>query len=223
MSMNPQKIITSAMITASIIIKRLSPNPRFFMISFCSSGIFSFVVFPCVIRPTRFPADVKNAFIIVTLFATSHSAIPILINIRRIVSNLTSSLMSMLSEQKPMTKNRTTRDEPTATNIGSRFAITPQGPPSLKLTGDCPNSSKTSDTLSFQNSTTVCKRSRMTPPKLNMSILHLLSVTPLASLGGNSVGAFQNIHLVHVAPPSRIQVFQVLMKFLPSLLLQLFP
>ena len=56
--------------------------------------------------------------------------------------------------------------------------ITPQGPPSLKLTGDCPSSSKTSDTLSFQKSTTVCKRSRMTPPKLNMSMLHLLSVTP---------------------------------------------
>ena len=174
MSMKPQKMITSAMITASIIIKRLSPNPRSFMIVCCSLGIFSLVVVPCVMSPTRFPADVKNAFIIVTLFATSHSAIPILINILSMVSNLTSSFTSMLSEQKPITKNRTTSDEPTATNMGSRFATTAQGPPFLKLTGDCPSSSKTRDTLSFQKSTTVCKRSRITPPKLNMSIISYL-------------------------------------------------
>ena len=134
------------------------------MIVCCSLGIFSLVVVPCVMSPTRFPADVKNAFIIVTLFATSHSAIPILINILNMVSNLTSSFTSMLSEQKPITKNRTTSDEPTATNMGSRFATTAQGPPFLKLTGDCPSSSKTRDTLSFQKSTTVCKRSRITPP-----------------------------------------------------------
>ena len=63
--------------------------------------------------------EVKNAFMIVTLFATNHSASPSQISIRNIDSNLISSLTSMLSEQKPITKNSTTRDEPTATKIGS--------------------------------------------------------------------------------------------------------
>ena len=63
--------------------------------------------------------EVKNAFMIVTLFATNHSASPSRISIRNIDSNLISSLTSMLSEQKPITKNSTTRDEPTATKTGS--------------------------------------------------------------------------------------------------------
>lgn len=42
------------------------------------------------------------------------AASPSRISIRRIDSNLISSFTSMLSEQKPITKNSTTRDEPTA-------------------------------------------------------------------------------------------------------------
>ena len=56
--------------------------------------------------------------------------------IRSITSNLISSLISILSLQKPMTKNSTTSEEPTATNIGSMPAITAHGPPPLKFTGD---------------------------------------------------------------------------------------
>ena len=89
--------------------------------------------------------EVKNAFIIVTLFATNHSASPNRISIRNIDSNLISSLTSMLSEQKPITKNSTTRDEPTATKTGSIPSMTAQGPPPLKLTGGCPSIVKTRD------------------------------------------------------------------------------
>ena len=93
----------------------------------------------------RFPMEVKNAFMIVTLFATNHSASPSRISIRNIDSNLISSFTSMLSEQKPITKNSTTREEPTATKTGSIPSMTAQGPPPLKLTGDCPSIAKTRD------------------------------------------------------------------------------
>ena len=38
-----------------------------------------------------------------------------------------------------------TRDEPTATKTGSIPSMTAQGPPPLKLTGDCPSIAKTRD------------------------------------------------------------------------------
>lgn len=44
------------------------------MISACVLSMASCVVVPADISPTRFPMEVKNAFIIVTLFATNHSA-----------------------------------------------------------------------------------------------------------------------------------------------------
>ena len=115
------------------------------LISACVLSIASCVVVPADISPTRFPMEVKNAFMIVTLFATNHSASPSRISILRIDSNLISSFTSMLSEQKPITKNSTTRDEPTATKTGSIPSITAQGPPPLKLTGDCPSIAKTRD------------------------------------------------------------------------------
>ncbi|EDM50887.1 hypothetical protein EUBVEN_01666 [Eubacterium ventriosum ATCC 27560] len=142
---NPHTMMTMESIDASISITRLEPKPRFFIISACPLSMVSSAISPAPTSFTRLPAEVKNAFIIVTLFATSHSAIPILISIRRITSNLMSSFTSTLSEQKPITKNSTTSEEPTPTKIGSRFCITPHGPPLLKLTGDCPKRANTSD------------------------------------------------------------------------------
>ena len=46
---------------------------------------------------------------------------------------------------KKITKNSTTREEPTATKTGSIPSMTAQGPPPLKLTGDCPSIAKTRD------------------------------------------------------------------------------
>lgn len=46
---------------------------------------------------------------------------------------------------KQYNKNSTTRDEPTATKTGSIPSMTAQGPPPLKLTGDCPSIAKTRD------------------------------------------------------------------------------
>ena len=46
------------------------------------------------------------------------------------------SRMSMLSEQKPITKNSTTKEEPTATKTGSSPSMTSHGFPSLKAVGD---------------------------------------------------------------------------------------
>ena len=145
MMKNPQIIMMIASKAVSISITRLSPNPSSLMISACVLSIASCVVVPADISPTRFPMEVKNAFMIVTLFATNHSASPSRISIRNIDSNLISSFTSMLSEQKPITKNSTTRDEPTATKTGSIPSITAQGPPPLKLTGDCPSIAKTRD------------------------------------------------------------------------------
>ena len=111
---NPQIIMMIASKAVSISITRLSPNPSPLMMSACVLSIASCVVVPADISPTRFPMEVKNAFMIVTLFATNHSASPSRISIRNMDSNLISSFTSMLSEQKPITKNSTTRDEPTA-------------------------------------------------------------------------------------------------------------
>ena len=134
----PQMIMIIASNAVRINITRLSPNPRFLITSAWVLSIASVVVLPADISDTRFPIEVKNAFIIVTLFATNHSARPNRMSIRRMDSNRISSFTSILSEQKPITKNRTTRDEPTATKIGSIPSITAHGPPPLKLTGDCP-------------------------------------------------------------------------------------
>ena len=142
---NPQIIMMIASKAVSISITRLSPNPSPLMMSACVLSMASCIVVPADISPTRFPMEVKNAFIIVTLFATNHSASPSRISIRNIDSNLISSFTSILSEQKPITKNSTTRDEPTATKIGSIPSMTAQGPPPLKLTGDCPSIAKTRD------------------------------------------------------------------------------
>ena len=79
----------------SISITRLSPNPSSLMISACVLSIASCVVVPADISPTRFPMEVKNAFMIVTLFATNHSASPSRISIRNIDSNLISSFTSI--------------------------------------------------------------------------------------------------------------------------------
>ena len=130
---------------AKISIIRLSPNPRSLIISACVLLIVRVVLVPAVRAFTRFPMVVKNAFIIVTLFATNHSASASLINILRITSNRISSLMSTLSEQKPMTKNSTTSEEPTATKIGLIASIAAQGPPPLKSTGDCPSMANTNE------------------------------------------------------------------------------
>ena len=143
---NPQTIITIESIDASISITRLAPNPRFLITSACVLSILSSVIFPALSNFTRLPAELKNAFIMVTLLATSHSAIPTLISILNITSNLISSLISTLSEQKPITKNKTTSEEPTPTNIGSTLSTALHGPPSLNDSGDCPKSEKTSDT-----------------------------------------------------------------------------
>ena len=115
----PQIIMMIASSAVRISITRLSPNPSPLMTSACALSMASCVVVPAEISPTRFPMEVKNAFIIVTLLATNHSASPNRISIRRIDSNLISSFTSILSEQKPITKNSTTREEPTATKIGS--------------------------------------------------------------------------------------------------------
>ena len=135
----PQIMMIMESSAANINMTRLSPNPKFLITSACALSILSVVVVPAVSRLTRFPMEVKNAFIIVTLFATNHSASPTRISILRITSNRISSFTSTLSEQKPITKNKTTRDEPTATKIGSIPSIIAQGPPPLKLTGDCPS------------------------------------------------------------------------------------
>ena len=116
---NPHIIMTIDSIEVRINITRLAPNPRFLIISACVLSMVSLTIFPALNSFTRFPTEVKNAFIMVTLFATSHSAIPILISILNITSNLISSFTSTLSEQKPITKNKTTKDEPTPTKIGS--------------------------------------------------------------------------------------------------------
>ena len=85
--------------------------------------------------------------------------------------------MSMLSLQKPITKNKTTSDDPTATNIGSILSITPHGPPPLKLTGDCPSIANTSDTWLFQNPKTISSNARILSPSLNTSIVDSPPVT----------------------------------------------
>ena len=141
----PQIIMMIASSAVRISITRLSPNPSSLITSACALSMASCVVVPAEISPTRFPMEVKNAFIIVTLLATNHSASPNRISIRRIDSNLISSFTSILSEQKPITKNSTTREEPTATKIGSIPSMTAHGPPPLKLTGDCPSIAKTKD------------------------------------------------------------------------------
>ena len=132
----PQTIITIDSIDASISITRLAPNPRFLITSACVLFIVSSVMFPALSSFTRLPAELKNAFMMVTLLATSHSAIPTLISILNITSNLMSSLMSTLSEQKPITKKRTTSEEPTPTNIGSMLSTALHGPPPLNDSGD---------------------------------------------------------------------------------------
>ena len=124
------------------------------------------VIFPALSSPTRFPMEVKKAFIIVTLFATIYSASPRRIKIRRITSNLISSRMSILSEQNPITKNRTTREEPTATNMGSMPAMTFHGPPPLNASGDCPRRSKIREIWLFQNPNTASSRARILSPQL---------------------------------------------------------
>ncbi len=130
---------------AKISMTRLSPKPSPEITSACVSSISSTGMVPGVKSPTRFPMDVKNAFMIVTLLVTNHSASARRISIRRITSKRISSLTSILSEQKPMTKNSTTNDDPTATKIGSMLSMTAQGPPFLKLTGDCPSKEKTKE------------------------------------------------------------------------------
>ena len=131
---------------ASISMISDSPNPSPAITSACVSSMTSSVLLPSDRSPTRFPTDVNIAFMIVTLFATNHSARPSLISIRRITSKRISSLTSTDSEQKPITKKSTTSDDPTATKIGSIPEMTAHGPPSLNSTGDCPKSPKTSDT-----------------------------------------------------------------------------
>ena len=121
---------------AKISIIKLSPNPKFLMISACVLLMDNVDVVPAESKLTQFPMDVKNAFMIVTQFTTKYSDNANLISILRITSNLISSLISTLSEQKPITKNNTTSDEPTATKIGCIPSTTAQGPPPLKLTGD---------------------------------------------------------------------------------------
>ena len=156
---------------ARMSITRLSPNPRFLMTSAWVLSMVSVTVVPAVIRFTRLPMDVKNAFIIVTLFATNHSASPNRISIRRIASNRISSFTSTLSEQKPMTKNNTTREEPTATKIGSIPSMIAHGPPPLKFTGDCPSIENTSDIWLFQKPNTISSKARILSPSLKISIL----------------------------------------------------
>ena len=171
----PQIIMMIASNAVSISITRLSPNPSPLMTSTCVLSMASCVFVPAEISPTRFPMEVKNAFIIVTLFATNHCASPNQISIRRIDSNLISSFTSMLSEQKPITKNSTTREEPTATKTGSIPSMTAYGPPPLKLTGDCPSIAKTNDIWLFQKPKTASKRESILSPSLKISIpvIHL--------------------------------------------------
>ena len=133
---NPQIMTITLSSAASSNIIRLSPNPSPLIMSACAESMASVVYCPADNAFTRFPMVEKNAFIIVTLFATSHSAIPNRISIRRIASNRISSRTSTLSEQNPRTKNSTTRDEPTPTKIGSILSTTCHGPPPLKFTGD---------------------------------------------------------------------------------------
>ena len=121
---------------AKISMIRLSPNPKFLMISACVLLMDNVDVVPAESKLTQFPMDVKNAFIIVTQFATKYSESASLISILSITSNRISSLISTLSEQKPITKNNTTSDEPTATKIGCMPSTTAHGPPPLKSTGD---------------------------------------------------------------------------------------
>ena len=61
-----QIIMMIASKAVSISITRLSPNPSSLMISACVLSIASCVVVPADISPTRFPMEVKNAFMIVT-------------------------------------------------------------------------------------------------------------------------------------------------------------
>ena len=155
---------------ASISIIRLSPNPRFLIMSACVLSMVSVVFVPDDSRFTKFPMDVKNAFIIVTLFATNHSASANRISIRRMTSNLISSLISTLSEQNPITKNNTTKEDPTATKIGSIPSITAHGPPPLKSTGDCPSIANTKDIWLFQNPNTISSKERIFSPSLKIAI-----------------------------------------------------
>ena len=121
---------------AKISMIRLSPKPRFLITSACSVATFSSILSPSAMSPTNAPTDLKNAFMIVTLLATRYSASPSRIRIRRITSNRISSRMSILSEQNPITKNNTTKEEPTATKTGSNPSMTSHGLPSLKAVGD---------------------------------------------------------------------------------------
>lgn len=132
----PQIMIIMDKSAASISITRLSPNPKFLIISAWALSIASSLMVPADSILTRFPMEVKNAFMMVTLFTTNHSASAKRINIRRMTSNRISSLTSTLSEQKPMTKKSTTREQPTATKIGSIPSIIAHGPPPLNVTGD---------------------------------------------------------------------------------------
>ena len=138
----PQIITMMDKSAAKINIIRLSPKPSPLIISACSALMVNVVLSPADKSPTSLPTDVKKARIIVTFFVTSHSAIPSRINIRRIDSNRSSSLTSTLSEQKPITKNKTTKDDPTATKVGSISIMTFHGPPPLKVVGDWPSSAK---------------------------------------------------------------------------------
>ena len=136
MHTKPQMITMMDNSDAKISMIRLSPKPRFLITSACSVATFSSILSPSAMSPTNAPTDWKNAFMIVTLLATRYSASPSLIRIRRITSNRISSRMSMLSEQKPITKNSTTKEEPTATKTGSSPSMTSHGFPSLKAVGD---------------------------------------------------------------------------------------
>ncbi len=68
-----------------------------------------------------------------------------------------------------MTKNKTTKEEPTATKIGSIPSITAQGPPPLNATGDCPKSAKTKATWLFQKANTISNKAKMVSPSLKTS------------------------------------------------------
>ena len=167
---NAQTMMTSANTVDSINIRMLSANPRSPSASAASRDIFRCTPFPRLKNPTRFPTDRNTAFMMVTLFATINSASPSLQSIVSIFSSRISSFTSIDSEQKPMTKNKTTSDEPTATKIGFRSSMICHGPPSLNVSGDAIRSPNTTSTSEFQVSNTATKRSQITPPKLNKLI-----------------------------------------------------
>ena len=165
----PQIMTMTLSSAASISMISPSPNPKSFMTSACALSMVSVVYPPADSAFTRFPIVLKNAFMIVTLFATSHSEIPSRISIRRITSKRISSRTSTLSAQNPITKNSTTREEPTATKIGSTLSTNAHGPPPLKFTGDCPNRANTRFTWLFQNPNTISRSASILSPNLKIS------------------------------------------------------